>query len=88
MLISVYHRAVSASTSNLTELRLDECNVEGVLPGWIREIRSLETLTVTECNLTELSERFVYIMVRNLALPLWSKSCCNSLEVGKMSRKF
>ena len=59
----VYCSAASAPTSNLTELKLHECNVEGVLPGWISEIRSLKKLTVTLCNLTELSERFVYVHI-------------------------
>ena len=54
---------MAAPTSNLTELRLYECEVEGVLPGWISEIRSLKKLTVTLCNLTELAERFVYVQI-------------------------
>ena len=54
---------MAASTSNLTELKLHECNVEGVIPGWISEIRSLKKLTVTQCNLTELAERFVYVHI-------------------------
>ena len=58
-----YRAALAAPTSNLTELRLYCCEVESVLPGWIREIRSLKKLTVTECNLTELSERFVYVHI-------------------------
>ena len=63
-LVTVYYRAAaSAPTSNLTELKLKLCDVEGVLPGWISEIRSLKKLTVTECNLTELSERFVYVHI-------------------------
>ena len=52
---------MAALTSNLTELELDLCDVKGVIPGWISEIRSLKKLTVTGCNLTELSERFVYV---------------------------
>ena len=59
----MYYRAASAPTSNLTELKLHCCDVEGVIPGWIREIRSLKKLTVTECNLTEPSERFVYVHI-------------------------
>ena len=60
----MYYRAgASAPTSNLTELWLHECDVKGVLPGWISDIRSLEKLTVTHSNLTELSERFVYVHI-------------------------
>ena len=54
---------MAAPTSNLTELKLYECNVEGVIPGWISKIRSLKKLTVTGCNLTELAERFVYVHI-------------------------
>ena len=54
---------MAAPTSNLTELELDLCDVKGVLPGWISEIRSLKKLTVTLCNLTELAERFVYVQI-------------------------
>ena len=60
----MYYRAgASAPTSNLAELKLHACEVEGVLPGWISEIRSLKKLTVTLCNLTVLAERFVYVHI-------------------------
>ena len=60
--VTLYYRtAASAPTSNLTELKLNLCDVKGVIPGWISEIRSLKKLTVTLCNLTELAERFVYV---------------------------
>ena len=58
-----YRAAASGPTSNLTELKLKLCDVEGVLPGWISEIRSLKKLTVTLCSLTELSEWFVYVHI-------------------------
>ena len=49
---------MSAAAANLTELMLDECDIEGRLPDWITEIKNLRKLQVTGCNLTDLTQRY------------------------------
>ena len=60
-----YSKKTAVAAANLTELMLNECDIEGGrLPDWIAEIKSLRKLELTHCNLTDLTQRYNYVTDR------------------------
>ena len=51
----------AVAAANLTELEIDECDIGSRLPDWITEMKSLRKLKVADCDLNDLTQRYLHI---------------------------